>query len=624
MKWRLWQAPLSGERLRAFEANPAWRASLPAGAGWTDAARRLPAVRRAYAALPSCAAAALRAHLLLFAAQPAEEERLLAALVRSTPLTGAECRLGLEALRQAGALFALRRFSGERLWCMPLETFECWLQAAFPGEPGRPGETLRLAPAAESEAPPPPFGLQLLRAWSTLAALDTKLTAKGTLPKPVTGRLAQAFRSDIPLPERFAAQREAGLPAGAVLALEAGFAFRVLERKDNRLAFHKDYMAAWLAQDGEERERRLQEWMGALLLADSPSFAHAWSMVRALPPGEWFEVRGLARQLAQMRRGMAAPAPDMPEAAVPEADEQAVARCCRVFQSLGWLEPAESEACGPVVRRRVLPETQATELIVQPDGELLALPGCPFPVLWELELIADRIGGDEHLSVYRMSGASLARAMKHGRTIGTIGAFLTEAGGGQPLPGIVEAMAREWMRGHPASEDAAYVSAYEDAAYPSPFGTQGCLSKAPGFSAPSSWSSAGEGELRLTFAVPDHFVPGMPPQDEYGLDDRPLPDQGPGWGEANGLPGMWVRQLRSYHVSTERELMERALQLETSVELRLGGGLRSFVPFKLEKRGESWEVVGKLRDDGTYAEVRLAPGMWEQMRMQLPEECLRT
>lgn len=618
MRWRPWQSPLTAGQIRALEANPAWRDVLPSGAGWADAARRLPAVRRAYGALPSHAAAVLRAHLLLFAAQPVEEDRLLAVLVRSMPLTGAECRLGLEALRQAGALFALRRASGERLWCMPLETFECWQQAAFPGEPVRPGEALRLAPAADTEAPPPPFGRQLLQAWSSLAAAETKLTAKGTLTKPVIGKLAKAFRPDIPLPERFAAQREAGMPAGAVLALEAGFAFRVLERKDNRLVFHEDHLAAWLAQDGEQRERRLQEWLGALLLADSPSFAHAWSIVRALPPGEWIEVSEVARRLAQMRCGIFGLSSDMPEAATPKEDPQeAAARCCRVFQSLGWLEPAESEDYGPVVRRRALPEPQAAELIVQPDGELLALPGCPFPVLWELELIADRIGGDEQLSVYRMGGTSLARAMKHGRTIETIGGFLTEAGGGQPLPGIVEAMAREWMRG---------PSAAEGAAYPFAFGARGFLGEAPGASAPPFLSSAGDGdaELRLTFAVPDHRVPGLPPQDEYELDDRPLSEHGDGWEAANGLPGMWVRQLRSYHVSTERELMERALQLETSVELRLGEGLRSFVPFKLEKRGESWEVVGKLRDGGTQAEVRLAPGMWEQMRLQLPEECLRT
>jgi hypothetical protein len=81
---------------------------------------------------------------------------------------------------------------------------------------------------------------------------------------------------------------------------------------------------------------------------------------------------------------------------------------------------------------------------------------------------------------------------------------------------------------------------------------------------------------------------------------------------------MWTKQLRTYHHSTRRELIEQALEWQTPVQLRIERELRSFVPEKLEQQESGWAVVGLLRDEPDRQPIRLTPDMWEEMRLVIP------
>ncbi|MHA6484609.1 helicase-associated domain-containing protein [Paenibacillus sp. strain BS8-2] len=110
--------------------------------------------------------------------------------------------------------------------------------------------------------------------------------------------------------------------------------------------------------------------------------------------------------------------------------------------------------------------------------------------------------------------------------------------------------------------------------------------------------------------------PGMLRQ--CALADVPVPDRLV-HAEWQSLPQMWSTQLRAYHLSTRKELLQKAIALELSVRLKTEGELRSFVPERLEQRGADWSVVGVWRDPELREEVRLSPEMWDEMGISLPE-----
>lgn len=113
------------------------------------------------------------------------------------------------------------------------------------------------------------------------------------------------------------------------------------------------------------------------------------------------------------------------------------------------------------------------------------------------------------------------------------------------------------------------------------------------------------------------------------LASEPAPDrlQSADW---ESVPHMWSKQLREYHLSTRKELLQRAISLETSVRMRTGGEWRIFIPDRLEQRGSDWAVTGIWGDrdavqsaepGAEHAEesVRLTPDMWDEMGIALPD-----
>jgi hypothetical protein len=92
------------------------------------------------------------------------------------------------------------------------------------------------------------------------------------------------------------------------------------------------------------------------------------------------------------------------------------------------------------------------------------------------------------------------------------------------------------------------------------------------------------------------------------------------------IPGVWLREMRKYHPSTVRKIIEQALQWSAKIILRLDGSLTELIPRRLEGE-ENWRVYGLLfyldKDGATLAgslqETSLSADQWEEMRILMPE-----
>lgn len=389
---------LSIERIEKFIQSPVWRLARQKGWTWEAAAVNEEMIQEAAHLLSPCAAGVLKEMLRLFAAAPVEGEQLVKEVRKRTDLSGAECQLGLAELEAAGILFSVRKAWGERLYFLPLESFSSWQRAIFPFH----AEQISLQQKEDlmnGHIRPycRPFGRQLLAALVTLGRSGLKLTASGTLPKKTVSKLLQsidfderwlgAFHLKWSYPESY--------PLTVAFILEASLAAGLLEQDEGTMKWNKDRLSRWLMLEEAEREQQLMSWLLALLLPASGESAHLAAVLTDLEAGKWYAEQHMNFMLHSANVLVS----DGEE----RADDLALQRWYGLWHSLGWLEVADCfstdhkqlffrwKTAAPLGAEIVdINQNTSPYAVIQPNGEIMVEPQCPFWIRWELELLAQK------------------------------------------------------------------------------------------------------------------------------------------------------------------------------------------------------------------------------------------
>ncbi len=670
MKMQQLAAKLSAEHMASFMQAPAWHPASQRGLTWAEAAVRDGAIKEAAALLTPYAAEVFKELLRLFAAMPVEGERLIKELRRHTGLSGAECQHGIAELEEAGILFSVRKVWGENLYFTPVECFAGWQRALFPctAEPISVHERERLMNGVMRPYCRP-LGRQLLSAFSALGRCGLGLTVSGTLPKKTVAKLMQAVDID----ERYLKTFDLKwsypdvYPLTVAFILEAASAFGLLDAAEGSLKWNEAMLSGWLKLEEAARERQLMNWCLGLLLPSGAGSAHLAAALIGLQAGEWYSVRDMEKWLREAT-GM-----DMlPNEGITELG------WFGLWHSMGWLELVDChqsddkemffrwKSSAPLLNdsQTGIPESSPF-IAVQPNGEVMVQPECPFKIRWELELLAER-KSDEQIAVYRLEAASISRALELGRTRAVIQAFLQQSSGGAALPPTVEALLEVWTSRACRTEFAEVVllrcdneamaaivqndaalapmllqklgsldfivnksqiseikSMLQKAGYPARKAIQsGARNEQPGYPIIHSGSEdervleiCATGKTKTT--APSYIYEAFPLH-HFELNKHAARKKLQAFSQLEQVPAMWTKQLRAYHHSTRKELIEQALQWQTPVQLRMDRELRSFIPEKLEQKDGGWAVVGLLRDEPQRELIRLTPDMWEEMRLVIP------
>lgn len=669
---------LPQERLEQFMLAPIWKSALLRGMSWPTAICNKQAVQEAVQLLTPYASDVLKAMLREFAAVPIEEDRLLKEARMRTALSGAECQLGIDELLEAGVLFAVRKVWGEQLLFIPIDCFLVWQQTLFPcavrplsssGKERLMSGTIR--PFCR------PLGRQLLSAFSVLAQSGLELTAKGVLAKKTITKLVQAVDWDeLPLSSfRLKWSSRDHYPLTVAFILEAATAFGLLHQAEGKLNWDEDKLNNWLKLDDGNREQQLRGWCLELLLPAGKSSSHIAAVLCSLQPGLWYSEREFIEQLNEANLNGVNPHSPV------SSEESSAPDWCGLFHSLGWLELVDSKdslgveqlirwkGISPLHEQNhniVLSNQGEGYIFVQPNGEIIVQSDCPFSIRWELELIAKRIS-DEQAAVYQLEAASISRALEHGRTRASIQSFLQKSAGDSAIPAAVQALLELWSSRSCRTtfaevmllrcdneQMAVYIendlsiapllvqklgsldfivekshvqlvrSLLQQAGYPPRKAVQAGLDK-----------EQNSYPLIVEDVLEQHLVPHTPKL-RYNMSSKPtyiyeehplhhfeliaLPDRNNGipLSRLESVPAMWTKQLRAYHHSTRKELMEHALEWQTPVQLCIEQKLQSFVPDLIEQQGSGWAVVGLLRDEHCPNRIRLTPDMWDEMRLIIP------
>lgn len=659
---------LPTERLTGYMDTAIWREAGRRALSWQEAVVERQAVVEASSLLSVLAVSVLKEMLRIYAAVPVNAEHLMKDLQRNTTLSGSECKHGLDELEDAGILFTVSKVWGERIYFLPYDCFTVWQQVLFPLEAAALTSTAReeLLNGTFREGCRP-LGRQLLSAFTTLARCGLELTSKGVLSKKTIAKIVQAVDFDEQWLQSFDLKwpHREHYSLIAAFVLEVGSAFGLLYMADETLRWDEEKLFAWLTLEEEIRERQLMQWCMELLLPASGSSAHVAAALSTMNDGQWYAVQPILQWLTDNRLGQSG------------VTANKSYNWYRLLHSFGWLDLVESGERndeGMLIRWRS-PLAAGTNawyvegltnrfISIQPNGEIILEPNCPFTIRWELELIAERVS-DEIVTVYRLEMSSVTQSLEYGRTKASIQAFLEASAGGAEIPSAVLDMLDGWtsracrtafvevillrcdndqmasfvqnneaiaalmlekvgpldfivdkqlvkplrdlllQTGYPPRKAIQTADKAIEYQYPKPDSVKTELSYVGGALAKAV--NPAYSFIYEPFTLQHYELIIKPPQEK--VNTAPL------W---ELVPAMWTKQLRVYHHSTRKELIEQALQLQAPVQLRLSRGIRAFVPERLEQLNNSWAVFGLLRDEAECEHIRLTPDMWDEMRLIIP------
>ncbi|WCF10130.1 helicase-associated domain-containing protein [Paenibacillus thiaminolyticus] len=646
---------------------------------WERYAQRPEAIREEFRALQP----PLRIPLVLMLKQagplPFTVDKLLS--WHGPEAAGSALLAACDPLAEHGFVASVKRAWGDRLLFLPSDVYAqllgCLLDDLHPGEGRHPEqpepEEEAAGPVPEEQAkthgPEPEgyqseagrgivFGLFSLLVFAAKEGLP--LTAKGTLHKRAVTRLSALNPwASAELPNDMGAQYPFAdtLPLPLALVIDIALRFGLLKKEANRYAVNEPELARWLRLPPSVWCEAVMSVVEEHYLPADAQLRHLVLAVRLIgADGAWHEEREVIGRL--IRLGLL----DAEDAARAERQLRGWLRTFHAFGFCHLARPEQEE--GEWAYR--LPEQDMAEgagFFIQPDFEILLPAAAPFYLRWELEAFAECVRTDQ-MDVYRLTKASFEQGVEHGRTMASVLRFMeAHAWSGVPenIQDAMELWSLQYGRVRFAEvmllrcEDSAIAAEVKEALLREPSGLAGIeligdrdfivdrdrvrelgktLDKA-GIAPLRQWAGKEGTDAMISVWEEASADLGASPEDAgkamvyspsplqyYEMETEPLlgEDLAAPYRE---VPGQWTRTLRSYHASTQKDLVSMAIRLLTPIEVEQSGQCATLIPVRI-RDGEkgAWLLEAYDAGEGDAAELKTwSPADWERQRLVLPAGC---
>ncbi|WP_189019367.1 helicase-associated domain-containing protein [Paenibacillus marchantiophytorum] len=607
----------------------------------------------------------LRLIISAFGCEPFTREALdKQAVVR---MAGAQVAVGLIGLRRLGVVAAFRKAWGEQLLVLPEDAFAAWQQLLFPAVQLRANSETEpqmelLGPDAELEqadlqAHPRGLSQQLfhfLAACSQQAALP--LTNKGTLHKKQLLKLTQHVK----LPPDIL--RSAGLSYAfreiyddrAALMLELAIQLGCLASDGNHYLFQKDATLSWLQGRYKHQQKRLYLIWRQLMTPAPVWLQHTLALMERAEIKQWCEidaliqgVRSICTQSAQIKDS----------SSLREAIFSLWLNPLRLFGfvEIGsdqddelwfrWLLPPSAEAAREGSGEEVPLNSGATDKVpsmyVQPDFELLLPPDVPLRTEWTIAALAE-LRTTELVRTYHLTKESVFRAWELGIDGEEIVRIL-ETYAYHEVPAPISVTLRQWADqvGKLYLEEVTLLRCRSSDVADALMRNEKCASflgqrigesdfiadakhlplltkclEQMGFNPKSSRKDASS-DVSLSESISDLRTNGLCYSKDvillYDMDAH-IPQQGDVYPDMQGIPASWLQDFGAYHSSTRKDIIRKAIEWKSVIQLRKEGQSRVIIPRHLREERTGWIMEG-LEE---YQEIALTGEDWEEMKLILP------
>ncbi|MNB91026.1 hypothetical protein D3C75_381000 [compost metagenome] len=600
--------------------------------------------------------------------------------LRPEALCRAELQLVVQELRRAGLLELRQRIWGEQLYQIPPQQLAAIQQECFSFRP----EPLFGSSVAATRPAEAGLAAQLFRALVFMREEGLPLTAKGGIHKKHSGRLAgllpvQDKHLYCLVPK--ASADETGSIKVTVL-LDIMLALGLAERGETAYRLAEEKVKSWLDHSELQMTGILYNMILSRYAAAEPAQQHFRYLLTsgAFIRGSWYVLDDILELLQQsglsadhnaesLKPGCLAWLHCMAgfgwcETGTADNGED----CFRWMMDKPVLPARQQDTDARHSAAADLPEDghdtgrAGGGFIVQPDLEVLVPPDVSYRLRWGLAGCAELLSTDDGLWSFRLSRGKLEAAAERGLPPEAVTGWLAgHAAGG--LPDQVRQSLVQWSRtigrtswsevllltcqgNRDADDIAAHPRLGDSLTRIGPLhfivqqGSADLVRReltAAGLAPPRLSGGSVPGDALQPFELPDDDVPAQ--SEAYDLPAlemtrgllgntavlRTVPLAAaeaveallPG---ADGVPQMWLRESREYHITTAQKVMEQAYRWGVKVRLSVEGQSCDFIPEQL--RGNPWRAAGWLMPAGTnqYEAAELAPGDWKEMKLLLPEQ----
>ncbi|WP_152392302.1 helicase-associated domain-containing protein [Paenibacillus guangzhouensis] len=594
-----------------------------------------------------------------------------------TTVSGASLRVGVHELRRHGLIYAVRKAWGDQLFFIPTDLYAPLQHLRLPLEL----QPVHVNPSDLTMTHEAGRGLayELFYMLATIAKNGAPLTAKGTLHKNHIQKMLTSLqitvRDLVPLQLQY--PHPDTLPSSIALVLDCGFRFGLLRKTPEAYELEHDKLFLWLSQPQITMQQRL--WQLWLTVQPFPERWIQQCMVAmacaSYELDAWYTVSSFSGWIERHRI-------DAKKYSSRQEIEDLIQDWLAVLCAFGWAElstahdgerlfrytlPSGLERI-PYADYELQDEYKPLmdgKFYVQPDLEIIVPPDVSFLTRWELECCADLIRSDQ-VAVYRLTKDSYMRAVDQGRSVQDLIDFLGQKSL-SGLPESVRATLEHWRQQYGRvylsevvllrCEDAEMAQRIQGMAQllPQiiPIGAfdfivpsdqvdalRSTLDKAGitprrqiessantesmtkiGFArfnrVTSDVMGSGEGEDESLQLLNQGYIYTQQNVQYYDLDTS-LPSREELFPEIARISPMWLQQLRAYHTSTMKEIIERAMAWQTYI--RLGNKTESIVilPHQVWLNGGAWHLKGFIAGQADRGVQEVSSDTWDQIQLILP------
>lgn len=597
-------------------------------------------------------------------------------------LSGAEVKAGLNRILHKGILIAFRKSWGEQGYMLPAEGFRVWRQhVAAEEQPLLSRELVGGGSLNSEDTASPPAAHDLRRKLFFLLQECTrhslKLTKTGALHKKTIIKLEEAAGLQDACFSRLGLKYAHSNCITASLAVCFDFLLKLglIEVSAEEWCLNTKRLALWLQLHPAAQQHYLYVHWLFTAMPDNLVLQHAVMELELVPEGERLgEEELLSRLLA---KGMITPAAASAEELLDSFHDQWV----KPLAAYGWLEagelrPGRRYYCWinkpevMTLRQKLSSSwheeggSKAKYLVVQPDFEVLAMPDAPLSLCWELERFAER-RGSEMVMTYRMNKASVQRALEQGLSAEEMLQTL-ECATMYGVPEHISAKLKDWAGSYGKAvfdrvlllrcADASIAEQVErlegvyeyaaeklgDRVFAVRSGQADALrsrleSMGIYTQIPPGLSDFGELEPEKTsdrmdweeagHMAPAEFLPMLPqtggliyPRLILPPIENKLPEMEELYPELHRIPQGWLKEYRTYHDSTRKEIAQTAVEWKAVLQVRRNGADCLITPKKLVETRGTWCLNGWEKGGQAWqaAPVQLLAEDWQEMKLILP------
>ncbi|MCY9696294.1 helicase-associated domain-containing protein [Paenibacillus alginolyticus] len=587
-------------------------------------------------------------------------------------MSGAQVALGLVGLRRAGAIAAFRKAWGEQLFILPEDAFAAWQLLLFPSDQLQSGkedmdlELWEAGSAGQLNISDPaksihPRGLAQ-QLFHFLVACNQQLvlplTNKGTLHKKQLQKLTEhlALPNDI--------LRSSGLtyafrdvydePTALMIEIAIRMGFLSINSQGDGYLFNQQSCLKWLQDSYARQQGQLYQIWRQLLVPAPVWLEHGISWMERGEYGQWYEVDIIVKGI---RSCCSLGGQVTDEASLRKAIMTTWMVPLSVFRfiELGidkedhlwfrWLiTPIQQASHNNKENDLRSSETHVEvrpSLYVQPDFEMLLPPDVSLHTEWNIAAFAD-LQTTDLVRTYRITKESCCRAWEKGMSSEEMVRMLHE-NALYEVPAHITITLEQW--GEQAgklyieevtllrcrSEDIAEALLRNEKCLPLLGERVGgsdfivlrehltlltkCLEKM-GFN-PRSSRKDKHAEVSNTLISSENQTGGLCYSRDtiqlYEMDTH-LPVRDELYPDMQDIPVSWIKEFRAYHGSTRKEMIRKAIEWKSVLQLRKEGRNRLIIPRILREERSGWILEG-LEE---YQEISLASEDWEEMKLILP------